>query len=31
MYVDSLCRGTKFLVVFIQIVPVHNKFGIELC
>ena len=27
----SICRGTKFLVVFIQIGPVHSKFGTELC
>ena len=30
-YVESLYRGLEFLVVFIQIAPVHSKFDIELC
>ena len=29
-YVESLCRGTNFLVVFIQIAPVHSIFDIKL-
>ena len=29
-YIESLWRGTKFLVAFIQIAAVHSKFGIEL-
>ena len=31
VYVESLCRGPKFLVVFIQIASVHSEFDIELC
>ena len=27
----SICRGTKFLVVFTEIGPVHSKFETELC
>ena len=30
-YIESLRRGTQFLVVFIQISPVHSKFDIQLC
>ena len=30
-YIKSVYRGKDFLVVFIQIVPVHSRFDIELC
>ena len=31
VHTESLCRGAQFLAVIIQIMPVHNKFDIELC
>ena len=30
MYIESLCTGMKILSVFLQIVPVHIYFDIEL-
>ena len=30
-YMESSCKGTKFLAVFIKIAEVHRKFDIELC